>query len=170
MDNSINQIHLFIIFLICGLVIGIFFDIFRILRRSFKTPDFITYIEDALFGIFTGIFLIFMLFIFNNGELRFYIFIALSLGLVLYFLTISKIFIKINVKLLTTIKKSILKVLSILFYPLKLFLDLIRKRVLQVVLKPFRILTINVKGFYINNLKRTKKPKKIKEKKKDFSK
>lgn len=170
MDNSVNQIHLFIIFLICGLVIGIFFDVFRILRKSFKTPDLITYIEDALFGVFTGIFLIFMLFVFNNGELRFYIFIALSLGLIIYLLTISKFFIKVNVKILTTIKKTIIKILSILLYPIKFLLNLIRNHILKIVLKPFRILTINIKGFYINNLKRTKKAKKIKKKKKDFNK
>ena len=65
-----NQIYLFLIYMLCGIVIGIGFDIFRVLRKSFRTSDMVTYIEDILFGILTGIFLIIMLFIFNNGQLR----------------------------------------------------------------------------------------------------
>ena len=78
MDNPINQVYLFIVYLLCGIAIGIFFDIFRVLRRSFKTPDVVTYIEDVIFGVLTGVFLIIMLFVLNNGELRFYIFINLA--------------------------------------------------------------------------------------------
>ena len=76
MDN--NQIYLFAIYTICGVIIGLWFDIFRILRKAFKTSDIATYIEDILFGILTGIFLIAMLFIFNNGQLRFFIFVAIA--------------------------------------------------------------------------------------------
>ena len=170
MDNPINQVYLFIVYLLCGIAIGIFFDIFRVLRRSFKTPDVVTYIEDVIFGVLTGVFLIIMLFVLNNGELRFYIFIAIILGLAIYFLTISKFFIKINVKILTTIKKSILKILSIIFYPINMLLNFLRKYVLEVALKPFRILTINVKGFCNKNLKKSKNTKKIQKNKKDFKK
>lgn len=46
-----NQGILFIIFTLDGILIGILFDIFRILRKSFKTDDFITYIEDILFWL-----------------------------------------------------------------------------------------------------------------------
>lgn len=70
-SEIISQMQYFAIYILCGIFIGITLDIFRILRKSFKTPDFVTYIEDAIFGIITGIFLIFIIFIFNNGELRF---------------------------------------------------------------------------------------------------
>ena len=36
-----NQGYLFIIFTIDGVLIGILFDLFRILRKSFKTNDFV---------------------------------------------------------------------------------------------------------------------------------
>ena len=113
----LNQTYLFAIYFICGVIIGIFFDLFRILRKSFKTPDIITYIEDIIFGILTGIFLIFIIFVFNNGELRFYIFLALILGLSIYLLTISKYFIKFNVKILTN-RKYILKTRFLFAMPL----------------------------------------------------
>lgn len=115
-----NQIYLFSIYFICGIIIGVFFDLFRILRQSFKTSDIVTYIEDIIFGILTGIFLIFIIFIFDNGELRAFTFIALVLGAILYLLTISRYFIRINVNILTFLKKVIVKTFIIISYPFKI--------------------------------------------------
>ena len=75
-----NQANLFLIFVIDGLIIGLLFDTFRILRKSFKTPDFITYVEDILFGIITGLLILYSIFKFNNGELRFYLFLGIFFG------------------------------------------------------------------------------------------
>lgn len=129
-----NQFHLFLIYLICGIIIGIFFDIFRILRKTFKTPDFITYIEDIIFGVFTGCFVIMLLFTFNNGSLRFYIFIALILGITIYFYSISKYFVKINVKIMYILKNILNKVFSTVTYPIKKIICLI-KDILKVKIK-----------------------------------
>ena len=63
-----NQAYSFIVFILNGILIGLLFDIFRILRKSFKTPDFITYIEDILFWILTGIITLYFIFIFNNRR------------------------------------------------------------------------------------------------------
>ena len=48
-----NQGIIFLIFVLNGFAIGFLFDIFRILRKAFKTTDTITYIEDILFWILT---------------------------------------------------------------------------------------------------------------------
>ncbi len=53
----LNQSYVFIIFIINGLIIGILFDLFRILRKSFKTTNTITYIEDILFWLLTRSFI-----------------------------------------------------------------------------------------------------------------
>lgn len=164
-SEIISQMQYFAIYILCGISIGILFDIFRILRKSFKTPDFVTYIEDVIFGIITGIFLIFIIFIFNNGELRFYIFLALLLGNVLYLSTISKYFIKINVKIITTLKNTIIKIFMIITFPIRKLLYLFKKYILSLILKPFKILTINAKNVF-----KTKKIKNFLHIKKDFKK
>ena len=175
-DIISNQAYLFTIYFICGILIGIFFDLFRILRKAFNTSDLITYIEDIIFGILTGIFLIFMLFIFNNGQLRFYIFLAIIIGLTIYIITISKYFIKINVKIIVTTKKVVKKIIAIILYPIKKLYNVIKRYVL----KPFKILTINIRNIHIqkksvkSNSKshfkkgNRKKSKKNGENKKDF--
>ena len=153
------------VYFICGIIIGIFFDLFRILRQSFKTSDIVTYIEDIIFGILTGIFLIFIIFIFDNGELRAFTFIALVLGAILYLLTISRYFIRINVNILTFLKKVIVKTFIIISYPFKI----IKKYFFKLILRPYKIFTINLKNILKNKIIKRKKIKKIYKDRKDFS-
>ena len=131
---SINQAYLFLIFTINGFVIGILFDIFRILRKSFKTKDFITYVEDVLFWISTGFILLYSIFTFSNGEIRVYMFIGVFLGCILYMTTLSSYFIKINVAIVVTIKHIVYKFISVIIVPFK------------ILLKPIKFITINIKN------------------------
>lgn len=95
MIGLIEQLYTMAIYFIGGMVIGIIFDFFRILRKLIKFPDFIVYIQDIIFWILTGIILIFLLFVFTNGVFRFYIIINLFFGIIVYFLTFSKFIFKI---------------------------------------------------------------------------
>ena len=105
-----NQGQLFLVFIINGIIIGIFFDLFRILRKSFKTSNFITYIEDFLFWILTGFSILFTLFKFNNGEIRLYMFLAIVIGILIYMIIFSSYIIKVNVSIIIIIKKIIKKI------------------------------------------------------------
>jgi len=154
--NNLEQLIDFIYFIITGMILSIVFDIFRILRRSFKTSDIITNIEDVIFGITTGIILLTSIFLFNNGELRLYIFIGIALGIVIYMLFISKYFIKLNVFLINFMKKIII----LLTKPFIILFKFIK----NIFLKPISFIVINIKHFkhnYFYKLKKvTKKPKK----------
>ena len=121
MDNIIeNQAYLFLIFILNGIIIGLLFDIFRILRRSFKTPNFITYIEDIVFWVISTLIVVYSLFIFNNGEIRGYIFIGLVFGIAIYILFFSKLIMKVSVKFILFLKKVFRVVFKIIEYPVKI--------------------------------------------------
>jgi len=141
------------------MIIGIFFDIFRILRKSFHTPDIITYIEDILFWLFTGAFLLLVLFKFGDGELRIYNIVGLLVGVIIYILSISKFFIKINVTIITFIKSIIYKIIKIILYPIKFILKIIRK-----MFTPFTFFVINIKKTIANFNKKLIKKAKMKNK------
>lgn len=128
MNNiTINQTYLFFIFILNGILIGIIFDIFRILRKSFKTSNLITYIEDTLFWVISAFSVLYNLFIFNNGEIRSYIFIGIILGVLLYMLIFSKHIIKISVKIVTFFKNIIYKILKIITYPINFCIKIVKK-------------------------------------------
>ena len=122
-----NQAYLFFIFIINGIIIGMLFDFFRILRKSFKTSDFITYIEDSLFWVLTGVVILYSIFIFNNGEIRFFMFLGIILGLIIYMFLFSSYIVKINVIIIRIIKKIILKILKILIFPIDYVYKFIKK-------------------------------------------
>ena len=143
MENNIaEQIYSLLIYIFSGIIIGILFDIFRILRKTFNTTDFATYIEDILFGLLTGIFIIFIMFNISNGQIRIYNIIGLIFGIVLYILLISKTFINISVKILIIIKKTIYKIFII---PTKYIINLLKN-----IFKPFTIFVINIKKYTFN--------------------
>ena len=85
-----NQANLFVIFSLVGIIIGLLFDIFRVLRKVFKTKDILTYIEDILFWILTGIIIIYSMYRFCDGELRFFMMVGIMFGSIIYILSISK--------------------------------------------------------------------------------
>lgn len=110
-----SQIYIVLAFFITGMCIGVLFDIFRLTRKSFKTPNILIYIEDVLFWILTGALLLFTIFTFTTGEIRLYMIIIMLLGSFIYFISISKYFILINSKILNFIKSAI----DFLFIPIK---------------------------------------------------
>lgn len=147
-----NQAMLFLIFILNGIIIGLLFDIFRILRKSFKTSDIITYIQDILFWILTGFILLYSIFTFSNGEIRFYMFFAIFCGCILYMLLFSKYFININVKIIFFIKNVLGKIISIIIIPFKFIFKIMKK----LSLKPIRFITINMSKLKINFQKNIK--------------
>lgn len=122
-----NQAYLFLIFIINGIIIGVLFDFFRILRKTIKTKDAITYIQDILFWILTGFIVLYSTFTFNNGEIRIFMFIAILIGVIFYMTLISSYVIKINVTIINFIKNIIQKIFNILITPTENFIKILQK-------------------------------------------
>lgn len=158
----IEQLQTFFVFTISGIVIGIIFDIFRIIRKSFKISDLHTNIEDVIFGIILSILLIYLFFIYHSGPIRFYMIIALSMGFLIYWFSVSKYFIKINVAIIAFVKALFYKVLHFILLPFKYIFNFLKKAFN----KPFMLFIINVKR--IKDVIIYQKHQKKLHKKKDF--
>ena len=149
-----NQAYLFLIFVLNGIIISLVFDFFRILRISFKTKDFVTYIQDFLFWVITGVILLYSIFIFNNGEIRLFMFLGLFIGIIIYMLLLSKYIIKVSVTILNFIKK-------IVTIPIKFMLKIIKK----IFYKPILFTINNIRKNIIKNNKKNGKKEGIFSKK-----
>lgn len=143
-----SQVGIFVLYLLAGVVICLLYDIFRALRRTVKTSDFGTYIEDIIFWILVAIFLIYLIFVINSGKIRFFMFAAIGLGGIAYYFTLSNYFIKFSIHILTCIKVIIKKIITLLLIPLKLFLK-VNKKVKC-------IICINLKNFWKNLIQKSK--------------
>lgn len=141
-----NQANLFIIFSLVGVVIGLLFDAFRILRKVYSTNDILTCIEDFIFWILTGIIIIYSMYRFCDGELRFFMILGIIFGNIIYLLTISRYIIKFFTNIFNIIKKTII-------YLITLIHNITRK----VIFRPIFIICINFRKKISNLVKKNKK-------------
>ena len=123
-----NQAYLFLVFSLTGVTIGILFDFFRILRKTIKTPNIITYIEDILFWILTGLLVLYNIWYFNDGEIRIFMFLGIILGALIYMSILSKMVILVFTKILQTI----IKILEIPFKLIKSVVTKISTLIVQI--------------------------------------
>lgn len=101
-----------------GFLLGVCCDFFRILRRAFKTPKFVVFIEDLLFFVIVICLSVFIALECNDGAVRVFSLIGEILGAIIYFFTLSKIVMRVAVTIINGIKKA----LKLVFSPvLKLF-------------------------------------------------
>lgn len=156
-----NQAYLFLIFVMNGLLIGFLFDVFRILRISFKTKDFVTYIEDILFWLITGAIILYSIFKFNNGEIRFYMFLGIAIGVILYIMLFSKYIIQFNVKAIKIIKQTLRKIIQVIYIPI----SFVGKLIKRIFFKPISFITINLEKFSTKFVKKINNKTKIIKKK-----
>ena len=119
----LSQFNTVFIFFLTGICIGLLFDFFRIQRKVLKTCDFITYIQDILFWIVSGLIIIFVIMKYTNGEIRIYRVLGIILGILIYFLIISKYIMKIFVCILS----FLLNIIGKLLFPIKKIYKIIKK-------------------------------------------
>lgn len=119
----LSQFNIVFIFFLTGICIGLLFDFFRIQRKVLRTCDFITYIQDILFWIVSGLIIIFVIMKYTNGEIRIYMVFGIILGILIYFLIISKYIMKIFVCILS----FLLNIIGKLLFPLKKIYKIIKK-------------------------------------------
>ena len=118
---------IFCLFFIIGLFIGLIYDFFRSLRKTIKFNNLHVYLQDVIFLFLIGVMFFRSVVLFNNGNLRFFLFLATSLGILIYSLTLSE-----GCVIIITVFLNILKILIELIWKLvKLPYYFIRKVFIQ---------------------------------------
>lgn len=106
-----TQLYAFGIVLLAGVSLGIFFDLFRVIRGVLRPGVFSTPLLDLLFWVLLTPILILYLLLANWGELRGYVLIGLALGFFFYRLLLSGLVIS----LLLWLSNILVTVLNVVF-------------------------------------------------------
>ena len=119
--NKLVTAHtlLFLTSIQIGVMMGVVFDLIRILRKIIKHPNFFVQIEDMLYWVACAFFGFYMLYICNYAAIRPFIFIGIILGALFYYLTFSIWFMKLATIVIDYIKKLIRKLIGYLLIPLR---------------------------------------------------
>lgn len=85
------QTYAFLMTILAGAVVGLLFDLYRVLRAACHPRQWVTALTDIVFWIAVTPIVFAMLLAGNWGELRYYVLIGLGVGLLLYFQTLSSL-------------------------------------------------------------------------------
>lgn len=121
-----QQASIFLTTVCVGFFIGFVYDLFRIFRRTLKHPNIFIQIEDLIYWVFVSLVMYYILLSKNYGEVRAFSIIGAFIGMIIYFLTLSQIFVPITVKIINFIKKTILFIIKIVFTPINFVIKLLK--------------------------------------------
>ncbi|AYA74054.1 spore cortex biosynthesis protein YabQ [Bacillus sp. Y1] len=113
----------------------------RFLFRS-KRKSWLVFLNDIFFWILQGLIFFYVLFVINQGELRFYIFLAILCGFAAYQSLLKRGYARVLEIIITMI-------ISIYRYAVKIFLMLIYRPIVSLLLGCVSLVTIIGKGLFV---------------------
>jgi len=118
--SLMDQLKLIIFSVLSGIITGVFFDIYRLIR-GFKNPNkILTIIQDLLFWTLTSIVVFIFLMYTNEGYINFYVYVCLIIGVYLYLKLLSNVFIRVQYKSLKFNGRVFRAVWNVILYPANL--------------------------------------------------
>lgn len=147
MEISVSeQLYVFLTMVLTGAGAGMLFDLFRVIRASFHTRALSVNLFDLLYWLVMSISVFLILFMVNNGELRWYEVIGLVLGCVIYFLSLSALFQRVIKTLLRFFAKIFLTIFKIVLTPAVFLYKMIKRPLFWVISKIRRLLRRTGRG------------------------
>lgn len=92
MAEMANQIRAFALTLVLGLITGVIFHYYQLFIRNARVGRYSLYIMDFFLWIFIITLVFWAMIGINQGEVRFYVLIAMLVGILIYFRILSSKF------------------------------------------------------------------------------
>ncbi len=122
-----NQINVFLLCVGIGLLAGFVYDIFKIIRKSFRHKNVYIQIEDFMYWIIVTFTSFLILLHKNNGAIRMYGIIGLLIGYVINETLVSKWTVEIGVRFVTYVLIFIKQLIKIVMFPIRVLLKIFKK-------------------------------------------
>lgn len=161
-----EQLQLFGLSCICGALLGLIYDVFRLIRIMIPHNFWLTAMEDIIYFGFYGVFITAFTSAAARGEFRVYYIIGNILGFVIYFFTAGSIVVRTMRKLMGLLKR----LFSLIIMPFrKIFVLIYKKALVKFVgstkslvksIKIYKNPLLNVKKMLYNN-RESKKRKNV---------
>ena len=115
-----TQLNVLIYSIIAGMITGVLFDIYRIIRGIRNPKGILTFFCDIIFWVFSA-FVIFIFLLYTNyAFMEVYIFLYIALGTYIYLKLLSSFFTYINHKIIKTLGIIIRILKNNITYPFEL--------------------------------------------------
>lgn len=124
-----------------GTLFGAMFDTYQRFLKRPKRKSWIVFFNDLLFWITQALIIFYVLFLVNNGELRFYIFVALLCGFAAYQSLLKGMYVRLLELIIRT-------VISVYRFIRKSFLVLIYKPVVGIIQLVISLIILLGRGLF----------------------
>ncbi len=120
--------------LFSGAAMGLAYDSYRVLSGQLHFPRWTLHVMDLLYWCGAALFVFRVLYVSNYGQLRFYVFVGLFLGVWLYFLFLS-----------VTTQRFVVMLIKVVRY----MIDMLKRLFRLMVWSPIRLLLRLLKGLAV---------------------
>ncbi len=100
-----SQIQIFLFALLFGVVLGLFYDVFRVLRLVFECSKKQIFIQDIIYLVTSGFLTFTFILAVNSGEIRFYMIAGEIIGWCTYYLTVGELVVRLTMTIISFCKK-----------------------------------------------------------------
>lgn len=118
LDTNI-QFSIILYALLAGILTGLMFDLYRIIRGS-KIPKIIIVVEDTLFWILSAMVIFMFLLYTNYAFLGAYVYAFMLISLGLYMKFVSNKCIKLELEVVNAVSKALRVIFKNIMYPFKI--------------------------------------------------
>ncbi|HWP50893.1 MAG TPA: spore cortex biosynthesis protein YabQ [Clostridia bacterium] len=136
-----------------GAALGVFFDIFRILRRSFGGGTVVVCLQDLFFWLVVGYTTFSFLLRYCDGRLRWFVFCGELIGWVLFRLVLGSWFVALGSGILDLIIRLVTGIIKLVLRVIRLLI----KTLIAPFLILFRVLGVRIKTAAVNRVNHVKK-------------
>lgn len=126
---SISQQFWLVIFSItAGIITGVLFDSYRLIRGFSNVNKVIVFIEDTLFWVFTAIVVFAFLVYENYAYIGMYVYMCIAIGVYLYIRVFSKFYISSQYKILKFLGKIARVAKNWILYPFQFIIYTFKRK------------------------------------------
>lgn len=126
-----EQGFVFLFACLVGVVLGIFYDVFRIARIAFNPRFFVIFIEDILFCFGASAAVVLFVYYANSGIIRWFALVGCALAFAFYYFTAGKLVMYLSEKIIRVIAAILRFIYNITFVPVRRFVIFIAKLIVR---------------------------------------
>jgi spore cortex biosynthesis protein YabQ len=120
-----EQVIVFLSTALCGMVIALVYDMFRILRKAVRTGSIMTFVQDILYWIIASVIMFVTIYCSNDGELRGFLFLGALLGVILYAFAFSRAIMNSSLFIIKIVTRGIRFISLLISYPFRITVKLL---------------------------------------------
>ena len=139
MQGVSEQLKVFLYSFGLGFLLGILYDVFRVLRMIFSLGKVTTFIQDFLYVVICAFLTFCFALVLNDGKIMFYIFFGEGIGWLIYYFSLGTLALKVSSAIINGVRNVVSLMKKLLERPIIFVIRKIKENVHKIGAKTKKI-------------------------------